>query len=269
MIKHIKNSFLWKFLIFIYTKIRNYIIPWKTSLDKIEIEITSFCSLACHNCDRSIRQAPTNEYMSIEQITKFVQESLQLNWKWKKITLIGGEPTLHPYFFEVLSIVKKYKDKHNHCEIIVATNGYGPIVNQVLTKIPVWVTIINSKKQWNIQNFSSFNVAPCDLPEYNNKDFSKGCWITNKCGLWLTKYWYYCCWAWASEDRIFWFNIWLNGLSLVNRKTVKNQLNILCRYCGHFKENYKKDLITDDKISISWKNAYLKYKSEKPKLPTY
>jgi pyruvate-formate lyase-activating enzyme len=85
--------------------------------------------------------------MSIEQITKFVQESLQLNWKWKKITLIGGEPTLHPYFFEVLSIVKKYKDKHNHCEIIVATNGYGPIVNQVLTKIPVWVTIINSKKQ--------------------------------------------------------------------------------------------------------------------------
>jgi molybdenum cofactor biosynthesis enzyme MoaA len=49
---------------------------WITNMAEIEIEITSFCNLACYNCNRSVRQAPTNECMSLSQVERFVSESL-------------------------------------------------------------------------------------------------------------------------------------------------------------------------------------------------
>jgi molybdenum cofactor biosynthesis enzyme MoaA len=108
---------------FIFKK--NNIVPWNINKRKIEIEITTRCSLACFNCDRSIRQAASNEDINVEQIKKFLDESIRLNWKWKEIKIIGGEPTLHPYFFEILDVIKRYTEFNSHCKIILSTNGFG------------------------------------------------------------------------------------------------------------------------------------------------
>ena len=105
---------------------------WITNTAEVEIEITSFCNLACFNCNRSIRQAPTDECMSLSQVERFVSESLALSWRWKQITLIGGEPTLHKQFWQILAVLERYKSAYPDCIIEVSTNGYGDRVRRVL-----------------------------------------------------------------------------------------------------------------------------------------
>lgn len=263
------DSPLSKILEPLYAKFKSFFIPWEASLNAIELEITSYCSLSCHNCDRSVRQAPSGEHMTLEQVNKFVRESLDINWKWERINLLGGEPTLHPKFFEILASIKQYKDKNPDCQVELATNGYGPKVNKILDKVPDWVVIKNSAKISDKQRFSSYNIAPIDLKKYSVKDFSRGCWITEKCGLGLNRYGYYCCGAGASVDRVFGFDLGLRNLALVNRNVIKSQLMKLCQYCGHFKESYKVEVLSEDKFSPTWEKAYTEYKKIRPRLPLY
>ena len=247
------------------------LISWKSNLRKIEIEITTDCNLACYNCDRSCRQAPSKECMSLEQVKRFVNESINLHWKWRQIAIIGGEPTLHSELFEMLSIIKEYKDFNPKCVIFLITNGFGEKVNDILSKLPHWIKIVNSKKTSAIQEFSSYNLASIDLKKYQNADFSKGCEITEDCGLGLTRYGYYPCGAGASVDRVFGFDMGIKRLSDVNITSIKGQLKLLCKYCGHHKDRGVRKFkgITKEKFSESWQKAYKKYRGAKPILYLY
>ena len=243
--------------------------PWLINTKRVEIELTTRCSLACLNCDAQVRQAPSNNDMSLNQIEKFVKESIALGWRWKEISLIGGEPTLHPRFFDVLKIIKKYKTAHPECSICLETNGYGSKVNEVLSKLPDWITVFNTKKQSNVNNFSSINIAAIDVKKYKDEDFSKGCWIAQTCGLGLTRYGYYPCRAGSSVDRVFGFNVGIKKLSMVNPEKLRDKLGLLCRYCGHYKCNFNIPYTTEEKMSPSWINACKNYKKQKPKLNLY
>jgi hypothetical protein len=245
------------------------VVPWNVNKFKIEIELTTRCSLACYNCDRSVRQAPSNEDISIEQIKKFVDESMRLNWKWKTITLIGGEPTLHPSFFEVVECMKQYKDFNPYCGFLLSTNGYGKTVTDVLSQLPGWMHVRNSRKISNSNTFDCYNVAPIDSDTFKKQDFSKGCWICEGCGLGLSRYGFYPCGAGASIDRVFGFDIGLKKLDLVDDKVLRDQLRLLCGYCGHFKGNDVDHKVTTEVMSETWRNAYNNYKIEKPKLVLY
>lgn len=264
-----EGGFLWNIIAPVYMRIKQKFVPWIPNQRKVEIEITTMCSLACFNCDRSVRQAPSRESMSLAQIEKFVKESFELNWQWERISLIGGEPTLHPQFFQVLDIVKKYKERYPNCVIELTTNGRGPKVLEMLSKIPDWVFVRNSEKRSNKHAFSSYNIAPIDLKKYKNADFSKGCWITTICGLGLTRHGYYPCGAGGSLDRIFGLNIGLKNLSEVNDDVLKSQLKMLCKYCGHFKDNDNSEKVDEEAMSPSWREAYANYKKKIPDLPLY
>jgi hypothetical protein len=242
---------------------------WKPNNRWIEIEITTRCPLACFNCDRSVRQAPTNYDMSLEQIRRFVDESKKLNWKWSHIRLMGGEAVLHPNFFEIHRIIDNYRDFNPRCIIEVLSSGYGDEVKNILSELPKSIYVMNSNKNSNINKFSSYNIAPIDLQNYQYSDFSRGCWITHKAGLGLSRYGYYPCGAGASVDRVFGFDIGLKNLSSVNYKTLRNQLRILCSYCGHYKENFSMDVISEEKMSDRWKKAYEEYKIAEPQLSVY
>jgi len=244
----------------------NKVIAWEPNLNKVEIEITTDCNLACFNCDRSCRQAPSKEKMSLEQIRKFVSESINLNYKWNNIAIIGGEPTLHPQIFEILGSIKKYKDFNPDCRVEIVTHGLGKVVNQVLSELPGWIIISNSNKKSNIQYFSSYNLAPFDLKRYQSADFLKGCEVTEECGLGLTRYGYYPCGAGAAVDRVFGFDIGIKRLSDINMLSIKGQLKSLCKYCGHYKDKGVRKFkgINEEKFSESWQKAYKKYKEAKP-----
>ena len=228
------------------------------NFSRIEIEIFSGCNLMCLNCDRSSRQAPSNELMTLDQIYNFIEESKDLKWQWERISLLGGEPTLHPNFFEIIEILNKYR-LETSCEIEVVTNGFGDRVKKIISNIPDWVIIRNSNKTSQIQNFYSYNISPIDLEEYKYCDFSEGCSITTINGLGLTVNGYYSCGAGASVDRIFNKNIGVKNLKDVDEVSLRNQMKFICGICGHYKRNFDDTKISQTMMSDTWKKAYLEY----------
>ena len=82
------------------------------------LEITERCNLKCPIC---FAESSPNKgtFRSLEQI-KFMLDSIVANEKEPDIIQIsGGEPTIHPQFFEILDMVKASPTKH----IMVNTNG--------------------------------------------------------------------------------------------------------------------------------------------------
>jgi organic radical activating enzyme len=252
-------------------------LPFRQNLRRIEIEVTTLCNLKCFNCDRSARQAPSDERMTKEQIRKFVDESIALKHKWAVISVLGGEPTLHPDILEIFQILLRYKAYYYPCRIIMITNGYGPKVKRVIEKVPKEIKIGNTYKEGPAQPFGSYNLAPIDenLPSKDQIDYATGCEIISHCGLALTRYGYYACGAGASSDRIFGWNTGLKNLAEVTRENLRQQLQTMCRFCGHFKDlgiyrdKYQAEAVFDEVMSPSWVEAYQRYERQAPKLTTY
>ncbi len=248
-------------------------LRWKPSTDSMQLDLTSFCNLKCANCERSIGQAPCKDYISLEQMEKFVDESMVSGTAWRAVHLIGGEPTLHPQFFDALDILKRYKDLNTACYVVIWTNGYGKKVNDVLSQLPPWTRIENSKKDPTVvPKFVSYNVAPIDLKKYENADFTKGCYVTEHCGITLTKYGYYPCGPGATVDRVFGFDVGIKRLQDVTDDALTEQLDLLCRYCGYFKTSElfaATKLVTEQTTSASWEKAYDNYKNNRPALSFY
>jgi 4Fe-4S single cluster domain/Radical SAM superfamily len=255
---------------------------WTTNLKKIEIEIHTGCNLSCPNCDRSSSQARSGEGMSLAQLEKFVSESIALRWEWDAITLLGGEPTLHPQLDRIFNILSEYRSFRPDCKFQLYSNGYGISVQDALRRIPAWVSIGNSQKSPSVNPlFSAYNLAPVDFPEHRDEDFSRGCSITRICGVGLTRYGYYPCGAGASIDRVFGLDIGIKQLEDVTPTAMVHQLKTLCSMCGHFRDFDKGFLVnikqgvqpaewaTTSMVSPTWHAAYEAYKKAPPKLSQY
>ncbi len=242
---------------------------WKTNKSHIDIDITMRCNLRCRNCNRGVAHAPSNESMAVGQIVKFVEESIAMGWQWRRIKLVGGEPTMHPEFGRLLEALAPYKRLHPKCQVAVITNGFGEGVREALANLPGWVTVGNTGKTSNVNTFQSFSVAPVDLDRFRNDDFSRGCFATEYCGVALTKSGFYCCAPGSAVDRVFGFDIGLKSLSAVTDAALKKQLASLCRYCGHYKYNYDEERVTTEEISPIWRDAFARYRRERPKLTPY
>jgi len=231
-------------------------------LNKVQLEITTDCQLKCFNCDRSCRQAPSKEKMSIDQIQKFIKESLDLKWNWKRIDIIGGEPTLHPDLLSIIESIKEYKDKNFNCLVRFSTNGVGPSITNILTKIPKWIKIRNSNKN-NISNlFQAYNASPYDKG-YKDPNY---CDIPWRCGLGLTRYGYFLCGAGASLARVFGFDIGIKSLNQLTYSNLEKQFKVLCLHCGH--SLMKENLTNEELMTETWKRKYQDYKDLKTSLLT-
>lgn len=241
---------------------------YRPSRDCIEIDITTTCNLKCYNCNRSCRQAPVDEHISVEQITKFINESIKQNRKWKRIRLMGGEPTLHPQIFEIINLLISYKKEFSHkTKIILTTNGFGSEVNAILAKLDKIVKIEDTRKDNIINDFYSFNEAPIDFIQYRNANFSRGCEVVELCGMGLTRYGYYPCAVSGGIDRVFGFDYGRKKLPNLN-DSMKDIMGLLCQYCGIFKWDYLK-MTKKEKISPSWELAYKNFRVNKPRLTLY
>lgn len=117
------------------------------NLAKIELDITYVCTLKCLNCNRSCRQAPTTERITVRQIEKFVHESIARDVRWDTIRVMGGEPTLHPDLMAILDRLLGYVADHSpDTRVQLATNGYGHAVHATLQRVPNAIDIKNSAK---------------------------------------------------------------------------------------------------------------------------
>ncbi|MCX5713851.1 MAG: radical SAM protein [Candidatus Omnitrophica bacterium] len=241
-------------------------IKYERTLRNIEIDLSYYCQLKCFNCNRSCRQAPTEERMSVDQIKKFIKESKDSNIKWQRIRLLGGEPTMHPDIFEIMNLILDYKFSYSPNTVIhLVTNGFGEEVSKVLSKVPNGIEIFNSQKKSPRQLFSPFNLAPLDYDKYRDRDYTDGCVNYSKCGIGLSLYGYYCCGNAAGIDRVLGFNAGRKKIP-IDDDAMKDHLQIFCKFCGVF-TRFK--LSKKELISASWKKAYEKYRANRPKLTLF
>jgi hypothetical protein len=205
------------------------------ALRKIEIDITYSCNLTCPNCNRSCSQAPTAGRMTFEQVNVFVKESIAREVKWERIRLLGGEPTLHPQFSQIISLLISYRDTFSNNTIIeVSTNGYGKKVENIIAKLPRGIIINNTHKRSDVTpNFDTLNVAPRDLKTYKRADYRSGCWIIRECGIGLSSSGYYPCAVAGGIDRIFGWDAGRQNLPN-DDDNMRDLMERFCSHCGHF-----------------------------------
>lgn len=235
----------------------------------VELDITYQCNLACRECNRVCGQAKSIDMITIDQLDRFLGESIKYH-QWERIIVAGGEPTIHPNFVELMDILKKFVDQVG-CSTLLLTNGCGPEVHAGLAKKPKWLPYSSSKKDPITagEKFQKFTAAPIDiLPIAQAGNYSYGCSNATNCGLGFGCYGIYVCPCAGAIDRVFGFDIGFKSLREVSEESMRWQMDKLCRFCGHFLrnypswQNYPMDL-------VSWPNALDSYQKSTPVLSRY
>jgi hypothetical protein len=246
---------------------------YRPNLRRVEIDITWECNLRCKNCDRSCRQAPTDERMTVEQIVQFVAETIRCRHRWERIALLGGEPTMHPDFHRIVEILEDFRRQYSpETDLVVVTNGHGRAVESALKRLPPTVRVKNTKKRSaNQERFEPFNVAPIDTLGFARADFSNGCWITADCGIGLNRNGYYPCAVAGGIDRVFQLHTSRREIPRTPSEFVP-ALEASCRLCGHFLRGRfvaatERTAIRGEPQSRSWREAYARLRMQQPRSP--
>lgn len=219
----------------------------------LEIDLTYRCNLACPNCNRSCSQVPRPIDIPVEQIAKLIAETSEQKYCWDRIRVLGGEPTLHPQFLEIVQLLRAFrKSTLPLLQIVVCTNGYGRKVQQMLNCLPNDVVIKNTNKSGTPRLFRPFNRAPCDRLLHRFQDYTTGCRILSECGMGLTPMGYYPCAIAGGIDSILQYQLGKDKLP-DRRDTMKEILKIFCPLCGHFGFQWP---TRKPRLSPFWKKAY-------------
>ncbi len=267
-------------------------LPFMLNFSKVEIELTTLCNLSCNNCDRSSGQARSAEAMSVDQIARFISESIKHGKRWRKIVIQGGEPLLHPEILQILEMFVEYKKSFSPGTFLrITTNGWGSKVRDVLKSIPREVFVMNTGKipkddEGHVEitgrdepMFDTYHSAPMDVLDatrYKSIDFSAGCRIAEECGIGLTRYGYFPCGAGASVARVFGLDVGVKSLAEMTTKQFRDSLDTLCRRCGHFKTCSRHESpesvsrqSSDQVTSVTWQGALETFKQRKDDLSVY
>ena len=221
-----------------------------------EIDITYKCNLKCLNCNRSCTQAPSNIELPVADIKAFINQSIEEKIAWKRIRILGGEPTLHSRIFDIIDLLDDYRREYNpSVRLVLGTNYYGNQVYRVLEKLPDTIHIKSTLKVSRENLFRPFNVAPVDTRFNRFSDYTCGCRIIEDCGLGLTPSGYYMCAVAGGIDRIYRYNLGRQKIPDESDK-LSDQMSAFCRLCGHFGFQWPTRTF---KQSKTWRAAYRRY----------
>lgn len=209
--------------------------PFRPSRKHAEIDITYKCNLKCINCNRSCTQDPSDLEMPVAVVEAFLAQSVARKIAWQRIRVLGGEPTLHSRFFDIVDCLTAYRRIHNPTvRLVVCTNFHSARVRRVLEQLPPSIVIKSTVKTSRVNLFRPFNVAPMDHRFLHRfSDYTCGCRIIEDCGLGVTPSGYYMCAVAGGIDRIFGYHL---GRPILpdSDDAFENQMAAFCPLCGHF-----------------------------------
>jgi hypothetical protein len=238
------------------------------SRNRIEIDITYRCNLGCRNCNRSIARAPESLDISLDVVQDFVEQCLCRGHRWRRIRVLGGEPTLHPRFLEIVDLLLSYRQHGYPCSIEVVTNGHGEQVAAALAALPEGIWIENSRKIPGWQpRFRPFSDAPVDDARYAPASFLNGCEVMSVCGMGLTPLGYYPCAISGGIDRVVGGG-WGRAVLPDTSDDMLDIVSKACRLCGRFKDGHHipqglHELLAQEIISPTWRRLYDGWKRRK------
>jgi len=167
----------------------------------IELDITSSCNLSCVDCTRGC-DILGSEYkrgnLSLADVKQFIAETENLNHKWKRIKVVGGEPTLHPEVLDIVAVL------YEHCRsrgtllsfhTNSATSKTRQIYKSLQAKFPSLMGF-SSPKTLGQTIYPQFFITPWINPEDigEKNAIQKGaCWCPTECGMGLSSTGYGIC----------------------------------------------------------------------------
>ena len=178
-------------------------------------------------------------------------------------------------------ILKDYIEKYSPETILqVTSNGYSERTRAILQQLPTSSNVVldgySFKDSPIVPYFTPFNLAPIDTVEFQDMNFSRGCWVTSYCGMGLNAYGYYPCAVAGSIDRVKGDDVGIKSLGDVTPEKMKDLLNRFCRYCGNMVDYHinngdfiprcEKEVFSKNKVSKSWESMYWNYHKNRPTL---
>ena len=244
---------------------------WKPTLDVVEIDITHMCNLSCLHCSRSCGHIQDPNLITLGQIEEFFDQVRDYEYPLKFVKIIGGEPTLHPEIDGIVSLLQGLQRELGF-GLRIFSNGHGKKVVDKLWELYHGGLYINNQMKADSRSAPhyTYNIAPCDLPEYSGCNFEGGCTMMHDDGMALTYHGIYGCAPGASVDRIYGLDIGFHDLEDVNEESVMEQIQHLCRFCGIYKTNFGDQRVHGNEVvSKSWQEAYARWKEEPPEMTKF
>jgi hypothetical protein len=223
-----------------------------TYLHKIEIDITEKCNLSCKSCVRGCDNFKSDVMISLDKIQRFVDESIELNYQWERIGIMGGEPTLHPQLSEIINILYDYHQFNPSCHFWTRSNCIIPF------DFPSW---IEYQKNIDHSYHHAFYVSPQDVNYPMDK---RTCHVLYDCGLMYSYHGYLpCC---NSNVHIRAFNLidGIQSLKNVNIESIIQLCEMYCKHCGwYMMDDFESGHLMeypDTYMSETWRKAMDRYK---------
>lgn len=202
----------------------------------LEIQIILACNWRCVSCDQGSQFSSFDFIkrgtMTMEQIMFFIGEMKDKNAYLGRIRIMGGEPTVHPDFIEILIRLKNELVPHHVGKIEVVTNGSRKeMIEKAKELSKVRISGTRVKEDTHLANLVQtpeslgYRGIMCNAPWH--------------CGFSLNAFGYFPCSSGAGIARFEDWMIW-QRLTLPTCKTPGNvvrevwpELQRLCDHCYH------------------------------------
>lgn len=124
-----------------------------------EIFLTNKCQLSCPYCfvrgKRKNNKFISKDYnFNLKQL-QTVLESLNSIKQYQniKFLLMGGEPTLHPLFFDIIELIKSTIDSSRKISIVMMTNGITLLDENFYKNVELYSNILSIDLSLHFHNF--------------------------------------------------------------------------------------------------------------------
>lgn len=239
----------------------------KPRIMHLKVNTTYACDRQCPNCNRACTLAPSGHScdMTPDYFHKVLEACAATGKRWKKITLTGGEPTMHPQIAALFDVAFDYRDRHDKDCIICINTYHHPVfytrAQEVKDRHPSLEIMDTGKKAPAAHLYATY-MAPRDTGEYGKDYVWGGCQAGSAlCGVCLDHKGFYCCPCAAAIARVFGLDIAITDPKSLTLDILTDQYPHVCSLCGFYNHSYSGTM--DEPISPSWLDALNRYRESR------